>query len=94
MRIGRYLLAACVGLESISMAQSFTPVREQKNLSPAAISKLRKLESLNALPPGEWHFHAGDLAHGESPALDDASWPLVKPGADAPKRSGVVSPHD
>ena len=86
MRIGRFLLAACVfvGLESVSVAQSFTPVREQKNLSAAAIAKLHKLESLNALPAGEWRFHAGDLAHGEAISLDDTSWEQVKPGANAP----------
>jgi len=66
-------------------AQSFTPVREQKNLSPAALEKLHTLETLNALPAGEWRFHAGDIAHGESPSLDDASWALAKPGSKAPK---------
>ena len=65
-------------------AQSFTPVRELKNLSPAALEKLRTLEMLDALPAGEWRFHAGDLAHGESPALDDSKWDLVKPRSKAP----------
>ena len=68
-------------------AQSFTPVREQQNLSPEALTKLRALESLNALPPGEWRFHAGDLPHGESVTLDDSSWPLVKPGTSAPNEA-------
>jgi len=67
------------------LAQSFTPTREQKNLSPAAIEKLHTLETLNALPAGEWRFHPGDLAHGESPALDDSGWPMVSPGAKAPQ---------
>ena len=60
------------------------PVREQKNLSPAALEKLHKLETLNALPVGKWRFHAGDLAHGESPTLDDSSWELVEPRSKAP----------
>jgi len=67
-----------------AFAQSFTPVREQKNLSPAAITKLHTLETLNALPGGKWHFHAGDVPHGESPTLDDSGWPLVEPRAKAP----------
>lgn len=62
-------------------AQSFTPIREQKNLSPAAIEKLHTLELLNTLPTGQWRFHAGDVPHGESVALDDSSWPLVSPPA-------------
>ncbi len=36
---------------SIALAQSFTPIREQKNLTPAAIAKLHTLELLNSLPP-------------------------------------------
>ena len=71
-------------LTASALSQSFTPVREQKNLSPAAIEKLHTLETLNALPPGEWRFHGGDLAHGESPTLDDSSWPLVGPKSKAP----------
>jgi alpha-mannosidase len=59
--------------------QSFTPVREQKNLSPEALAKLHTLETLNALPAGEWRFHAGDIPHGESVTLDDSAWPLVTP---------------
>jgi alpha-mannosidase len=65
------------------LAQSFTPVREQKNLSAGAIAKLHTLETLNALPAGQWRYHAGDLPHGESPTLDDSSWPLVS----APSKS-------
>lgn len=69
---------------SIALAQSFTPIREQKNLSPAAIAKLHTLEMLNSLPAGEWRFHAGDVPHGESPLLDDSIWPLAKPRSKAP----------
>jgi len=63
----------------VAAAQSFTPVRELKNLSPAAIEKLHTLETLNALPVGEWRFHVGDVAHGEAVGLDDSKWPLVTP---------------
>ena len=70
-----------------AVAQSFTPVREQKNLSPAAVAKLHTLETLKELPAGEWRFHAGDLAHGESTSLDDSAWPLVRPKSKAPKEA-------
>ncbi len=71
----------------VAGAQSFTPKRELKNLSPAALAKLHTLETLNALPAGEWHFHVGDLAHGEAVGLDDSRWPLVKPQSDAPNEA-------
>jgi alpha-mannosidase len=66
-------------------AQSFTPKRELKNLSPAAMSTLHTLETLTELPPGEWRLHIGDVPHGESPTLDDSSWQLVAPHSKAPK---------
>jgi alpha-mannosidase len=81
----RHLPLALALTCSIALAQSFTPIREQKNLSPAAIAKLHTIEMLNSLPVGEWRFHAGDIPHGESPSLDDSSWPLQKPRAKAPK---------
>jgi len=89
MRIGRLTFALTLG-SSLALAQSFTPVRELKNLSPAALAKLHTLETLNALPAGEWRFHAGDIPHGESPALEDSAWPLVAP---AP-RNGAPAPKD
>jgi alpha-mannosidase len=81
-----FLLRA-LGLSLVSttlFAQSFTPVREQKNLSPVALQKLHTLETLNALPAAQWRFHAGDLPHGESPTLDDSKWELVAPRSKAP----------
>ena len=46
----RHISLALALTTSIALAQSFTPVREQKNLSPAAIAKLHTLELLNSLP--------------------------------------------
>lgn len=87
MRIANVVFAALFC--GVLSAQSFTPVRELKNLSPDALAKLHTLETLNALPVGEWRFHAGDLPHGESPELNDSQWPLVTPGA-----KGVKAPKD
>ncbi len=84
MQVSSVALALAL-LSSIVSAQSFTPVREQKNLSPKAIETLHTLETLNSLPVGEWRFHAGDLPHGESPTLDDSGWPLVGPKSKAPQ---------
>jgi alpha-mannosidase len=77
MRTRSFTLALSFFFTVTAFAQSFTPVRELKNLSPAALEKLHTLETLNALPGGDWRFHAGDIPHGESPALDDSSWQLV-----------------
>ncbi len=85
-------LAAFTLLAPIACTQSFTPVREQKNLSPAALGKLHVLEALNTLPPGEWRFHAGDLPHGESLTLDDRSWTLV--AAPTTRGGRVKAPKD
>jgi alpha-mannosidase len=84
MRFSTLSLALALNC-SLLAAQSFTPKRELKNLSPAALAKLHTLETLNALPAGDWRFHAGDLPHGESPTLDDSQWAVKQPGSKAPK---------
>ena len=78
------LSLAVVLCGSSMFGQSFTPLRELKNLSPAAVKKLGTLETLNALPGGQWRMHAGDLAHGEDVGLDDSSWTVVGPRSKAP----------
>jgi alpha-mannosidase len=83
MRV-RALCCALLLAPSLLVAQSFTPVRELKNLSPAALAKLHTLEMLNALPAEEWRMHVGDLPHGEAVGLDDAGWQKVKAKAKAP----------
>ena len=79
----RHLPLALALTCSIALAQSFTPIREQKNLSPAAIAKLHTLEMLNSLPVGEWRYHAGDIPHGESPSSTTPPGPCQKPRAKA-----------
>src|SRR5260370_9617549 len=77
---------------SLSLAQSSPPIPEQKTLPPAAIAKLHTVEMLNSLPVGEWHFHSGDVPHGESPSLDDSAWPLQNPRAKAPHNAAGHRP--
>jgi alpha-mannosidase len=89
LRVLSFALALAIG-SSLSLstnlpAQSFTPKRELKNLSPAALTTLHTLETLTELPAPEWHLHVGDVPHGESPALDDSSWQVVGPHTVAPK---------
>ena len=53
-------------------------------LTPESQSVLDKLASLSALPTPSWRYHAGDLAHGESPSLDDTGWQAVTAPATLP----------
>ena len=61
--------------------------RSQTVLTPGQQAVLKRLSSLETLPDGPWRFHEGDVAHGESPTLDDSSWARVsaksKAGKDA-----------
>ena len=63
------------------------PVKQQVAFSAAEQSTLDRLESLQTLPGGPWRFHAGDVAHGESPSLDDSSWQTVEPKSKAGKEA-------
>jgi len=49
-----------------------------KSLSGGSRAVVERLSGLNRLPAEEWRYHPGDLAHGESPNLDDSSWQVVK----------------
>ena len=53
-------------------------------LTPESQSVLDKLATLSALPTPSWRYHAGDLAHGESPSLDDTGWQAVAAPATLP----------
>ncbi len=56
-------------------------------MTPDSQKVLDKLASLTALPTPNWRYHAGDLAHGESPAVDDAGWQAVAPPATLPAQA-------
>jgi alpha-mannosidase len=68
------------------------------NLAPAEVTTLERLHSLSSLPDGPWRTHQGDLAHGESPTLDDSQWQSVTAPATVGKdavwfRRQIVIPH-
>ena len=65
--------------------QSFLHDRPQGNLSPAALDKLTMLGSLTSLAAPDWHFHAGDLPHGET--ADDSAWQTVSAMSKAPEEA-------
>jgi len=79
-----------LALGMIGGAQASAQTAEQaaqvvKAYSVQSQAVVQRLTLLNRLPAEEWRFHAGDLAHGESPDLDDSSWQLVKPRMEAPQ---------
>ncbi len=53
-------------------------------LPPPSQKTIERLASFENLQADEWHYHVGDLAHGEDPALNDSSWPVAKPHSKAP----------
>jgi alpha-mannosidase len=86
----RFLLTVAVGLapallQCYAHAQSAKQVAEiTQTLSTESQKVIERLSTLDNLPADQWRFHSGDLAHGESPSLDDSSWPLMKPGTSGP----------
>lgn len=50
------------------------------SLPESAQQVITRLAELNHLPEGQWRVHSGDIAHGESPDLDDSKWEVAKPG--------------
>jgi alpha-mannosidase len=80
-------LAAFAVTAPFLAAQCKAPTNKQW-ITPALNSKQQDtvncLVQLNMLPDGGWRVHDGDLPHGESPTLDDRSWPVAK----APSTAG------
>jgi len=56
----------------------------QKILPEPQRDVVARLENLSELPSGVWHYHVGDLPHGEDPDLDDSSWLVAKPDSTLP----------
>ena len=56
-----------------------------KALPESAQQTIERLGKLSHLPSGTWRYHTGDVAHGESPSLDDSSWTVAKPDSEYPE---------
>ncbi|MFZ3217065.1 MAG: alpha-mannosidase [Candidatus Acidiferrales bacterium] len=65
----------------VTRAQAPDPLRD---LPSSAREVMQQLSSLNAIPATDWKFHAGDVAHGEAPELDDSGWQTVSGNSHAP----------
>ncbi len=71
-------------LSSTGILRAQSPADITKTLPADAQKVIARLAELSSLPSGAWRFHEGDLAHGESPSIDDSSWPVVKPDTAGP----------
>ena len=71
-------LAADCGPARGQLFESQHRAAEMMKLTPEEQAKVDQLKKLGELPDGPWRFHSGDVAHGESPALDDSGWAEVK----------------
>src|SRR5580700_3740801 len=56
-----------------------------KALPESAQQTIERLGKLSHLPSGTWRYHTGDVAHGESPSLDDSSWTVARPDSEYPE---------
>ncbi len=77
------LLAGLICFGGTARSQS-----DQQNailkLSAGSQEAARQLAGLTELPADQWKQHVGDVAHGESPDLNDGGWTTV---------AGSASPH-
>jgi alpha-mannosidase len=73
---------------SSAHAQSAGQIAEITSpLSPQSQKVIERLSSFDNLTAEQWHYHVGDLPHGEALNLDDSNWPIVKPGSEAPNEA-------
>ena len=77
-----FLLAA----PAFADPQHVDPFVRATSLLPAdAQAIVNRLGSLSQLEDGVWKTHAGDLAHGEDPNLDDSNWDTMAVNTKAAK---------
>jgi alpha-mannosidase len=53
-------------------------------LTPKTHEVVAQLGALRDIDATNWKYHAGDLAHGEDPQLDDSSWQTIERRGTAP----------
>ncbi|MBS1852718.1 MAG: alpha-mannosidase [Acidobacteria bacterium] len=78
------VFAAFIAFSSITAQAQDT----DKSVLPASVQKVVDvLTPLGVLPAEEWKLHPGDLAHAESPDLDDSQWETVKAPSRGPSEA-------
>ncbi len=86
-----FVMVVCVLLVGAGRASAQT-ADGLASLSPLTRRTVEQLTALNQLPAADWKFHAGDVAHGEAPDLDDSSWQLSRQNRTRRwRRSGIAA---
>jgi alpha-mannosidase len=76
--VSSLVFAVTLGLLQVNAQTASQAAGIAKNLTEHSRTVISRLTELDNLPAEEWRFHSGDLAHGESPDLDDSSWQVAK----------------
>ena len=81
LRIGSRLSSCCLSFVFLAVGLICTQtsaLAQSSGGAPALNAKsvdvVKRLASLSNLPVNGWVYHEGDIAHAESPALDDSQW--------------------
>ena len=69
----------CTQIPALAQSSGGAPA-----LNAKSVDVIKRLASLSNLPVNGWAYHEGDIAHGESPALDDSKWAKVDAKAKFP----------
>jgi len=92
--VNRKLFLSAVALFVFALSPAHAQLFESQHgqqgpvaFSPDEAKVLARLASFHMLPAEEWRFHSGDVAHGESPTLDDSAWETVKTKSKAGKEA-------
>lgn len=83
----------------IAISQSYLECQQPRPISPSVDIVTTQLWRLTQLEATEWHYHVGDVPHGEDITLDDSGWTTVKSKTQAPDaavwyRRWIVVPQE
>ena len=73
-----FSLAIFVFIFCVSQKSAREASDANTGLNDRSVEVIQRLSSLDTLPIKGWVYHEGDVAHGESPTLDDSGWAKEK----------------
>jgi alpha-mannosidase len=77
-------IAAMSSMQGVAQTHHFQDQDIINTLPPDTRGIVERLGDLNKFEAGDWRYHPGDIAHGESVELNDADWQTATPKGDAP----------
>ncbi|SNT35673.1 alpha-mannosidase [Granulicella rosea] len=88
LRLGCVALSAMIASIGIPAFPAEPGAAPFAAFSTPARAVLTRLDTMSkGLPDGAWRYHAGDVAHGEDPTLDDSAWSVGKGKYETPEGS-------